>query len=205
MGAVGARPGPPPAPARDTRALLLKGAGLVAIAIVSGLIWFLIRHKSAPEQVAQPPANTGEFTFSLVNGPLKSGDCAAKSYGTTQKLFQQTPCVSLSRALYTTESGGAKALVSVALVTMPDTASAAQLKTLTESDGTGNVTDLVKDGTYKAPGAPRVSADKAAYASKTDGNDVTIVLTDFFGGHKDTPLLKRIANDAVRLSAQLRQ
>ncbi|MFC4081945.1 hypothetical protein [Amycolatopsis samaneae] len=206
LGAVGARPpGPPPAPARDTRALLLKGAGLVAIAVVSGLLWFLIRHEDKPEPVAQPPANAGEFAFAIAEGPIKSTDCVAKSYNQTQKLFQETPCVSLSRALFTTETGGAKALVSVALVTMPDAASAARLKALTEKDGTGNVTDLVKDGTYKAPGAPRVSAEKAAFASKAEGTEVTIVLADFFAQHKDAPLLKRIATDAVRLAAEIRK
>ena len=195
-------PGPP---ARDTRSLLLKGAGLVAIAVVSGLLWFLIRHDSTPETpVAQPAAqNTGQFQFTQVAGPDKSDDCVAKSYGDTKGFFQDNPCQSLVRALYTTESGGAKALVSVVLVGMPDSAKAKALKTLTEKDGTGNVTDLVQDKTFTDAGAPRVSGTNAAYASKADGTNTTIVLADLYGKHTDKALIKKIADDALRLSAEL--
>lgn len=207
LGAVPAHPGPP-APgrgqARDNRTLLLRGAGLVAIAVVSGLIWFLIRHDSTPEPVAQPPAKTSEFDYQLVEGPSKSTDCAAKSYGEAQNYFKNTPCTALSRALYTVQYGDAKALVSVVLVSMPQASQATQLKALTDQDGTGNVTDLVRDHTYKAAGAPSVGGEKAAYESQVSGSDVTIVLTDFYAKHKDAVLLKRIAKDALQLSANLR-
>jgi len=207
LGAVPPQPRPPVPgpPARDTRSLLLKGAGLVAIAVVSGLLWFLIRHDSAPETpVAQPPAqNTGQFRFTEVAGPDKADDCVAKSYGKTKDFFQDNPCQSLVRALYTTESGGAKALVSVVVVGMPDSAKAKALKALTEKDGTGNVTDMVKDKTFAAPGTPSVSGTDAAYASKVDGTNTTIVLADFYDKHKDKNLIEKIADDAVRLSADL--
>ncbi|MFF1606809.1 hypothetical protein ACFVYA_03435 [Amycolatopsis sp. NPDC058278] len=195
-------PGPP---ARNTRSLLLRGAGLVAIAVVSGLLWFLIRHDSTPDQpVAQPPAqNTGKFKFTLVAGPAKTTDCVEKSYGKTKAFFQDTPCQSLVRALYTTESGGAKALVSVALVGMPDSAKAKALKALTEQDETGNVTDLVKDKTFADAGTPSVSGTDAAYASKVEGTNTTIVLADFYAKHKDKDLIESIADDALRLSADL--
>ncbi|MDQ7810211.1 hypothetical protein Q5425_41355 [Amycolatopsis sp. A133] len=195
-------PGPP---ARDTRSLLLRGAGLVAIAVVSGLLWFLIRHGSATDEpVAQPPAqNTGQFKFTKVAGPEKSADCAAKSYGDTKDFFTDSPCRSLVRALYTAESGGAKALVSVVVVGMPDSTQAKALKALTEKDGTGNVTDLVKDKTFAGTGTPSVSGSDAAYASTVDGTNTTIVLADFYDKHKDKNLIERIADDALRLSSDL--
>jgi len=207
LGAVPPQPRPPVPgpPARDTRSLLLKGAGLVAIAVVSGLLWFLIRHDSAPDEpVAQPPAqNTGQYKFTLVAGPAKTTDCVEKSYGDTKAFFQDSPCQSLVRALYTTESGGAKALVSVALVGMPDSSKAKALKALTERDGTGNVTDLVKDKTFAGSGTPSVSGKDAAYSSKVDGTNTTIVLADFYDKHKDEKLIESIADDALRLSADL--
>jgi hypothetical protein len=193
-------PGPP---ARNTRSLLLKGAGLVAIAVVAGLVWFLIRHDPTPQApVAQPTAqNSGQFQFTKVAGPDKGDDCVAKSYGDTKGFFQDNPCQSLVRALYTTETGGAKALVSVVVVGMPDSAKAKALKTLTEKDGTGNVTDLVRDKTFT--GGPSVSGKNAAYASKVDGTNTTIVLADFYAKHQDKDLLEKIADDALRLSADL--
>lgn len=207
LGAVPPQPRPPVPgpPARDTRSLLLRGAGLVAIAVVSGLLWYLIRHDSAPEEpVAQPPAqNTGQFPFTKVAGPEKSDDCVAKSYNQTQDFFRDNPCRSLVRALYTTESGGAKALVSVIVVGMPDSSKAQALKALTEKDGTGNVTDLVKDKTFAGTGTPSVSGKDAAYASKVEGTNTTIVLADFYAKHKDKALIEKIADDALRLAADL--
>jgi hypothetical protein len=88
---------------------------------------------------------------------------------------------------------------------MPDAASAKQLKALTDQDGTGNVNDLVKDGTAKIDGAPKVYKAQAQYDSRVNGSDVTIVMTDFFANHQDKALLKRIALDALRLSDELRQ
>jgi hypothetical protein len=207
LGAVPPQPRPPVPgpPARDNKTLALRGAGLVAIAVVSGLLWFLIRHDSTPEPVAQPPSqSTGQYQFTLVAGPAKSTDCAAKSYGRTHDFFQDNPCQSLVRALYTTETGGAKALVSVVVVGMPDSTKAKALKTLTEQDGTGNVTDLVKDKTFAGTGTPSVSGENAAYASKVDGTNTTIVLADFYAKHSDKKLIEAIADDALRLSADLK-
>ena len=207
LGAVPPQPRPPVPgpPARDTRSLLLRGAGLVAIAVVSGLLWFLIRHDSTPDgPVAQLPAqNTGQFKFTKVAGPEPSDDCTAKSYGKTKDFFRDTPCQSLVRALYTTESGDAKALVSVVVVGMPDSAKAKALKALTEQDNTGNVTDLVRDKTFAGTGTPSVSGTDAAYAAKVDGTNTTIVLADFYAKHKDKDLIEKIADDALRLAADL--
>jgi hypothetical protein len=208
LGAVPPQPRPPAPgpPARDTRTLLLRSAGLVAIAVVSGLLWFLIRHDSTPDgPVAQQPAqNTGLYTFTKVAGPVRTNECASKSYGDTHDFFQDNECQSLVRALYTTEAGGAKALVSVVLVGMPDSTKAKALKALTEKDGTGNVTDLVKDKTFAGSGVPSVSGTDAAYASKVDGTNTTIVLADFYAKHKDKALIEKIADDALRLSADLK-
>lgn len=180
---------------------LLKGVALVCIAVVSGLLWWLVRHEP-PQSVPQPLAQTGEFAFTLVEGPQVSTNCEQNSYDETKTFFAGNPCKRLSRALYTTNSGGAKALVSVVLVTMPDAASAQALKAVIDRDGTGNVSDLVKDGTAKIEGAPKIY--KGKYSSRVNGSEVTIVLADFFANHQDTALRERIALDAFRLSGELR-
>ncbi len=207
LGAVPPQPRPPAPgpPARDTRSLLLRGAGLVAIAVVAGLLWFLIRHDSTPDEpVAQPPSpSTGAYQFTKVAGPERSDDCPATSYGKTKEFFQDNPCQSLVRALYTTETGGQKALVSVVVVGMPDSSKAKALKALTEQDGTGNVTDLVRDKTFAGTGTPSVSGKNSAYASKVDGTNTVIVLADFYEKHTDKALIEKIADDALRLSADL--
>lgn len=195
------RVGGGPAPQTKPKLTPLKGAGLLGIAVVSGLLWWLIRHEEAPEPVAQPPANTGQYQFALAEGPDVSTDCAKKSYSKTQDFFEKTPCTRLSRALYTTTTGGAKALVSVVLVTMPDAGKAVALKALTDENETGNVSDMVRDKTAKIPGQPALADGE--YESHVIGNQVTIVLASFFDGHKDTTLINKIAVDAIRLSSNL--
>ena len=84
---------------------------------------------------------------------------------------------------------------------MPDAAQAQQLKAVTDTNGTGNVNDLVRDGTATLPRAPVVA--RGAYHSEVDGQQVTIVETNFFGEHSDDELLAEIAGDAARLSEHL--
>jgi hypothetical protein len=192
---------PPRPPSGGPSRTALKAAGLVAIAVVSGLVWWLIRHGGGEAAAGQTPSE-GEFTFATAEGPVVASDCAGHSYGSTRKWFAEHPCQHLSRALYVTETVGSRALVSVSLVTMPTAQEAHQLQTITQTDNTGNVEDLVKDGTAKIPGAPKVASGD--YQSRVNGNEVTIVEAEFFGGHKDDALLQRISVDALRLSDRQR-
>ncbi|MGC7100031.1 hypothetical protein ACPZ19_35580 [Amycolatopsis lurida] len=183
---------------------VFKGVGLVLVALVSGLVWWLIRYEAEPEVQAQPdPLVSGEFKYERVAGPVTSTDCAGNAYGEIKRWFAEHPCQRVVRALYVTNAGeGARALVSVVLVTMPDPELAAQLKAVTDTDNTGNINDLLRDGTAKLPKAPEVA--KGNYESKASGAEVTIVEGDFYDKHKDDPLLKRVTADALRLSEALR-
>ncbi|HVV09541.1 hypothetical protein [Amycolatopsis sp.] len=187
-----------PASPKQGRPALLKALGLVAVAVVAGLVWWLIRHDSQPETpvAQQPPAK--EFSFTATEGPVASTDCAGKSTDDVKKWFSAHPCQQLSRALYTTTSGSERALVSVVVVTMPAADQAQQLKTVVDGDNTGNVMDLVRDGTAKISGAPKLYDGK--YASRIAGNQVTVVLASFFGSHKDDPTIARIAKEALTLT-----
>lgn len=188
----------PAAPAR--RGYLFKGLGLVAVAVVSGLIWWLIRHE--PGTAPGPRGQAREFAFTAAEGPVATTDCPGKSTGEVKRFFGTRPCQQLARALFTTTAaGGAQALVSVAVVTMPDIDQAQQLKTLVDTDDTGNVIDLGRDGTAKLPGAPRLVS--GTYASRLSGTRVTIVLADFFGGHKDDTALARLSAEALDLAPQV--
>lgn len=177
---------------------LWKALALVGVAVLAGLVWWLVRHDAGGSPVAQPPAK--EFAFTPTEGPVAATDCAGKSTDDVKKWFANHPCQALSRALYTTTANGSKALVSVVLVTMPSADQAQQLKTLADRDGTGNVSDLVRDGTAKIAGAPKLA--DGVYASRVNGNRVTIVLSAFFDGHADKATLGRVDTEALDLSAQ---
>jgi hypothetical protein len=175
---------------------LLKGLGLVAVAVVSGLLWWVIQQPSASAPVAQAPVR--EYTFVATDGPIASTDCAGKSTAEVKKFFGSHPCQLLTRSLYTTTTpSGARALVSVSLVVMPSTDQAQALKALVDADNTGNVMDLVRDGTVKMPGSPKLVDGK--YESRLSGAQVTLVLASLYDGRQDAPALARLATEALDL------
>ncbi|SFB55867.1 hypothetical protein SAMN05216266_11966 [Amycolatopsis marina] len=172
----------------------------MVIALVSGLLWWVIRHDSGgaePQAVAQDPLTSGQFQYEVVAGPKNATDCAANSYGKVEDWFTEHPCDALSRALYVSETAGQRVLVSVVQVTMSTPELAQQLKVITDTDNTGNVNDLVRDGTAKIPGAPKVAGGE--YNSSVEGGEVTIVEARLFDDSDDKELLSRVTEDALRL------
>lgn len=186
---------------------LLHTTGLVIVAVLAGLVWWLVRHEATvavgtprPEPTQNPLTN-GAFDYTVAAGPVTANDCARHSYGEIHEWFAEHSCERVSRALYTTTTNGARVLVSVSVVTMPTAADAARLYELAYTDGTGNVSDLVRDGATTIPNAPDVA--EGQYKSKLTGARLTIVEANSFGGHSAKALLTRIAADARRLSAAL--
>lgn len=98
-----------------------------------------------------------------------AADCAAHSYGRVREFFRDHPCTSLRRAQFEVrDRNGDVALVPIAWVDMPTEAEARQLKTLMDTAGTGNVTELSRErGRYRTV---RYTGD--AYASRRDGTTV---------------------------------
>ncbi|EID52682.1 hypothetical protein [Saccharomonospora xinjiangensis] len=195
----GGRGGPSP---------FVLGAVLVGVAVVAGLFWGLIRSGDGgvvgTPQAGAPssdPLKDGRFDYEVVTGPVEATDCSANAYGDMIQWFADHPCEKVLRGLYTVQEGEARALVSVVLVVMPENAQAQQLKAVTDTDGTGNVNDLVRDGTATLPKAPVVA--QGEYHSEVNGREVTIVEANFFEGHSDAQLLAEIGEDAARLSEHL--
>lgn len=93
-------------------------------------------------------------------------DCAAHSYGQVQEFFRSHPCTDLVRVLLeVTGKPGARALVAIAWVDMPDAAQARQLQQLMDRPGTGNVTELSRES-----GGQRFGGEY--YRSVRDGDTV---------------------------------
>jgi hypothetical protein len=101
--------------------------------------------------------------------------CAGNAYGAVADFFADTDCTGLARALYSTDAGGRPVVVSVATVDMGDTAGARALRALTDRNGSGNVSDLLREGVRYDGGPDRLSG--AEYASAVSGSTVTIVET----------------------------
>lgn len=100
-------------------------------------------------------------------------DCAAHSYGRVRDFLAAHPCRSVQRALYLGTDQGEPVVVAVATVEMASETEAAQLQELADTNGTGNVSDLLREG-VTFDGAPERLSD-ASYASRRRGPVLVIV------------------------------
>lgn len=206
----GSAPPPPPRPPVFRRGFLLKALGLLGIAFVAGLVWLVISPGNEPGTTPPTTAKpVGEFTFAKsdqVSEPLKDSRCEAHAYGQTKDFLTATPCQQLTRGMYTTTtSDGRTVYTSVSVVRMKSTQDAAKFKELTSKDGTGNVSDLVKDGAVKVPGLTSLAS--GGFASQLREREVIIVESDTVTHGPDesehNKLMKRVSNDAFRLASDL--
>ncbi|MGY1827607.1 hypothetical protein [Blastococcus sp. SYSU DS0541] len=124
--------------------------------------------------------------------------CAAHAYGEVAGFFAASDCVGLSRALYSTEVEGAPVVVSVSRVAMPDDAAARELRALTDRDGSGNVSDLLREGVTYAGGPARLRS--AQYASAVSGSTVTVVESAWAGAAAGSDAaVDQVASDGLAL------
>lgn len=126
-------------------------------------------------------------------------ECAAHSYGEVKQFLTQQPCTQLERALFLTEVDGKPVAVAVAEVTMPDTDAAAALKAMTDTSGTGNVNDLLREG-VQPRGYPSYEVITGGeYASSVIKTKVRIVEAAFVDGSETTPPVDAAADAALTL------
>jgi hypothetical protein len=192
---------------------VLKGLGLLLIAVVSGMLWWLIQQGSgAPASNDTKSTGTqkpvGKYTFAKateLSGPVRDSNCVEHSYRKVQTYFKGKNCTSLIRGLYTVAKDGKTAYASVSVVQMPSAQDAQDLKTLTEQDDTGNVADLVRDKKAKVGSLQNLSS--GGFAAKVESSTVIIVEADYESSSKpaEKSTLDDICNDALRLGDELRQ
>lgn len=159
--------------------------GLVAVAVISGVVWYYIINDGNAEDTAtddpgteQPAEGAFDFTPSPdMPEPQTDTDCAKHAYHRIQQHLQTNPCDHLAQQLFVTEVDGRTVYVSVSVVTMPDDKQAAELRALTDEDGSGNVSDVVRDGAVAIEGMDRLSRG-GGYAAKQTGKEVVIVEAD---------------------------
>ncbi|KAA2258593.1 hypothetical protein F0L68_22325 [Solihabitans fulvus] len=194
------------------RGYLIKGLGLVAIAAVSGLIWLLFQPSDNSGTPAPTKAPTGQFAFTRAEQtkePLRDSNCSEHAYSKVKELLVTTPCQQLTRALYETKTpDGETVYTSVSVVRMRSADDAKSLIALSKADGTGNISDLIRDNAVKIPEAASMKTlANGGYASRQDDRDVIIVESDTAAGgpeqgaHHD--LMKQISADALRLGKDL--
>lgn len=205
-------PGPAPNKALQWT---LRIAGLVVVAVVSGLAWYYVTDDTSSNQTENtsdetPPRSEGVYQFiehEDVPKPRQDDNCAEHAYDDIKRFFDESPCVSLTRALYVTKvPDGRTVYTSVAVVRMPDEQGAARLRELVDTDETGNVNDLVREGVVTIEGLKSLSRG-GGYKSKQTGSEVVIVESDFDPkaqkGDSDEDVLDHVCEDALLLGSDL--
>jgi hypothetical protein len=210
---------PPPPPPNTALSWGLRVAALVAIAVISGLVWSYVTGDDKPTDPAGQstqqtnPKTAGVYQFEPyqeVPKPRVDTNCAAHAYSKTKEFLAQAGiCTKVVQALFTTEVDDRTVLVAVGVVHMSGADKAGELRDLTDKDGTGNVNDLVREGVVKVPPLKSLS-NGLGYAAQQNEAVVVIVEADFapVGGKStttkaDEKALDAVCNDALRLSAEV--
>jgi hypothetical protein len=191
---------------------VLRGLGLLLVAVVSGMLWWLVQQGGGSSATDDPGSTStgakpaGKYTFTKaaeLPNVIRDSNCEEHSYGKVQKFFKDHRCVGLTRQLYTANVDGRKAYSSVSVVQMANAQDAQALKSLTEQDQTGNVVDVLKDKGVKVNGLSALS--NGGFDARASGPTVVIVESDFEGGHKsaDGDLLDGVSTDALRLGDEV--
>jgi hypothetical protein len=174
------RGGPP-------KAVWLVAAALVLVVVVAVGGLLLLRGSgtsgtaaSASHSAAAPSDQLPKGTVQVVNGvsftvqaTRVDKTCIGHAYGAVAQFLTTNDCAGLARALFSAQVDGKPVVVAVSRVHMRDSGGAASLRTLADRDGTGNLSDLLREGVRYTGGPDRLAASQ--YASAVDGSTVTIV------------------------------
>ncbi|WP_029431308.1 hypothetical protein [Blastococcus sp. URHD0036] len=207
-------------PDRTRRLALMAGAVVLLLLVVVGGLLLLTggggdddggSGTADPTPTTAAPAVTGpevgeqtardDLTFT-VQVVRQDDSCADHAYGRdVPGFFAEGDCAGLARALYSTEVGGRPVVVSISAVDLGAAGRATEFKALVDTDGSGNVNDLLREG-EAYPGAPASLGRGAQYASALPegGGVVTVVETAWAGpGGGSSGDLDRVAGLALAL------
>jgi len=175
------------------RAVLLSVVAVVLVVAIALLAWSMLHGSSggsdaAGGTTAAPPETStagpkigtvqeaAGVAYTLEAAQVDD-TCVGHSYGDTADFFATTDCTGVSRALYSARIDGGPIVVSVSRVRMADRAAARQLQELTDRNGSGNISDLLREGVRYTGSPDELSG--AEYASALNGSTVTIVESDW--------------------------
>jgi hypothetical protein len=188
--------------------LIVAGWLIVSLLVLTGLVLFKgsqsgeTKSSTKPSASATASANSQPPAQALPDGWIQQAaddqtNCAAHAYGKVKDFLTKTRCTSVHRYLATTNQGGRQVVVAASTVTFPDPTKAKAYLDLVTSDGTGNINDLLREGST-VPGVGD-QLPPAAFASKQIGSRVYVAEAAYAGGHSDNTdtTLKSLAQQAI--------
>ncbi|QXG75423.1 hypothetical protein KUM42_16580 [Modestobacter sp. L9-4] len=195
------------------RRALLAAAALAVVAALLAVVLVTVggRDDDGTAPVAAPPTSAapgttatgpvpgdtavvGGTTFTL-EAAKDDQSCAAHAYGSVAEFFGRSDCTALTRMLWSADADGQPAVVSMSRVTMPDAGLAEALRALADTDLSGNVDDLLRDGVRYTGGPAKLT--QTQYDSDVNGTVVTIVETSYVGQRGSDEALDALAETAL--------
>ena len=155
---------------------------------------------TAPAGPAPGETEVVDGTTFTLEATTTEDSCTDHAYGAVAGFFARSDCTALTRSLWSAEVDGRPAVVSVARVTMPDAELATALVTLADTDGSGNVNDLLREGTGY-PGGPESLPTSREYDSRSQGAVSTIVETAYVADRGSSDALDDLAGSALALGS----
>jgi len=195
-------------PSRLRFIALLVGVWL-AVSVLALVILLVVNGKHGRDQVAgsatattKPSASASSSGIALPAGWTRQAsdqqtNCAAHAYGQVAAFFARTPCTSVQRLLATTAVNGRPVVVASNVVTFADASQASSYLHVVNADGTGNISDLLREG-VRYPGGPD-HLPTAAFASRQVGSIVRVAEAAWASGTPSgtDPALLAVAKQGV--------
>jgi hypothetical protein len=187
----------------------LRVVGLIAIAAISGVVWWYVQNGDRSGAAVGYGGDTqqqgGVYDFKeKLASPKVDESCEDHAYDATKRFLEKHPCDRLTRSIFTTTNDGRTIYTSVSVVKMPDKDTAASLRRLVDRDGSGNISDLVREGEMNVNGLRSLSKG-GGYASAQQGKQVVIVEADYSpkAGGGNEKELDAVCQDAIRLGSDI--
>jgi hypothetical protein len=158
-----------------------RGLTLAAVAafLVALTLAFLVGRAATggdepdPDPSATRTVDGVTFTRQVVTSDVS---CEGHAYGQAAAFLRERGCLHLDRSLWSGTAEGQEIVVAIATVQMPDTTTATAFRSLVDSNGTGNISDLLREQ-RGYPGAPE-SLSGQGYASAQLGDRVMVAEAD---------------------------
>ncbi|PVZ14437.1 hypothetical protein [Actinomycetospora cinnamomea] len=156
----------------------LTVAAIAAFLLALGLAFLVGRAATGGGEPTPDPSATRTVDGVTFTRQVATSDvsCDGHAYGQAAAFLRERGCLHLDRSLWSGVAEGEEVVVAVATVRMADTTTASAFRSLVDSNGTGNISDLLREQ-RGYPGAPRALSGQG-YASAQLGDRVVVAEAD---------------------------
>ena len=181
--------------------ILVAGVGVAVLLIA---VVFALSRPASTQAKALPPVaqeNVAPAVYAVKVSDVIA-DCASHAHGRAKSSFETQNCVKATRFLASGHVNGRPVLYVVSQIQMRSSDAAASIKEVLDSNGTGNLNDLLLEGNT-FPGAPAKMPD-SGYASVQTGALVVLAEAGFDDGGPSSNTNPALRAAAAQVAALVR-